>query len=143
LVLSPAPVAVTPETVTFPLPVFVSVAFNVFVLPTVTLPKFSAFAFEVRAGVDAATALPLAAIISGEFGASLNTAIEPLAFPTLAGEKMMLKLALCPAAMYVGIVSPLTLNPAPFTLACEIVACAVPLFDMVIVCELLEPATTF
>jgi hypothetical protein len=40
LVLNPVPVAVTPEIVTFELPVFVSVAANELVLPMFTFPKF-------------------------------------------------------------------------------------------------------
>jgi hypothetical protein len=133
LAVNPAPDAVTPEIVTLALPVFVSVATSEFVLPTVTAPKFNDAALEVSAGVGLDTALPLVEIVSGEFGASLIRATEPLTFPAVVGAKTILKVALCPAAMYVGMASPATLKPPPVTFACEIVACAVPLFETVIV----------
>ena len=97
--LNPAPEAVTPEIVTFALPVFVSVAISEFVLPTVTAPKLNVPVLDVSAGVGLATALPAVAIVSGEFGASLTSAIEPLAFPAAAGANTTLNVALCPAAI--------------------------------------------
>ena len=122
---------------------FVSVATKLLVLPTVTLPKLSAFALDVSTGVGDVTALPLATIMSGEFGASLTTEIDPLALPATLGEKTTLNVNICPFARYAGRFAPVTLKPAPFTLICEIVACAVPVFEMEINCELLEPAMTF
>jgi hypothetical protein len=38
--------------------------------------------------------------------------------------------------------SPVVLNPVPATLNCEIVKAALPVFEMVIGCELVFPVTT-
>jgi len=53
-----------------------------------------------------------------------------------------LKFPLCPGASVKGVARPLRLNPAPVTLACEIVKLAVPLFLICIVCEFVFPVTT-
>lgn len=141
--VSPEPRTVTPKTLRLALPALVSVIVKLLVLPTVTLPKFSAVALAVRTGVGDAIALPLAATVSGEFGASLTTEIVPLELPEAVGEKTTLKLTDCPFGTYAGRFRPVTLNPVPVTLICEIVAWAVPVFEIVTSCELLEPATTF
>jgi len=138
---NPAPLAATLEIVTLVFPVFVRVTPSELLLPTRTLPKSTVLVFADSEAVDAMP-LPLAVIDNGEFGALLTSAIEPAAFPAELGANTMLKVALCPAAIFMGTVSPAVLNPAPDTLALEIVAVPVPAFCSVIVCELLEPIAT-
>ena len=56
--------------------------------------------------------------------------------------KTALNVARFPAAMVSGVVKPLSANPVPVTLACEMVTLALPPFVRVKVCELLMPMTT-
>ena len=50
---------------------------------------------------------------------------------------------LAPGLTVIGrLVMPLMLNPAPLTFACETDTAAEPVFDKVIVCELLLPVLT-
>ena len=137
----PAPLAATLEIVTLVFPVFVNVTPRELLLPTRMLPKSRLLVFAVRDAVDAMP-LPLAVIDSGELGALLTSAIEPDALPAELGVNTTLNVVLCPAAILMGTARPDVLNPAPDTLALEIVAVAVPAFCKVIVCELLEPIAT-
>jgi hypothetical protein len=140
--VNPVPETVTFDTVTLEFPLFVSVTFNELLLFTVTLPKLKLVGFAPSKYVALAP-VPLRGITRGEFGALLTREIEPLALPALVGAKSTLRVALFPAAIVVGTVRPLMLKPVPDALACEIVVLALPLFDRVIVCELLLPMTTF
>jgi hypothetical protein len=54
-----------------------------------------------------------------------------------------LKVLVAPALIVIGIpVIPLMLKPVPVTFACEMDTAADPVFDRVIVCELLLPVVT-
>ena len=148
VVFAPMPVALKPGPVTttllitaFAFPVFVTTTPSELVLPTSTLPKskFPTLALSTGAKV---TALPLVEITSGELGASLASEIDPVTFPVELGANTILNVVLCPAAMLIGTVRPEVLNPAPATLALEIVTVPVPGFCNVIVCELLDPVAT-
>jgi hypothetical protein len=68
--------------------------------------------------------------------------IDPVALLAEVGVKTALNVELLPAAIVSGVVRPLVLNPAPVTVAAEIVTLAVPPFERLIVCELLVPMTT-
>jgi hypothetical protein len=136
------PVTETPEIVTFVFPLFVRVAPKELLPPSETSPKLRFDTLEVRSVVDAA-ALAVAEIMRGELAASLVSETDPDTLPAELGEKTRLKVAFCPAAIFAGTARPATLNPAPVTLAVEIVASAEPVFATVMVCELLEPIVTF
>jgi hypothetical protein len=139
--VNPDPVTSTLEIVTLAFPVLVNVRLSELLLPTTTLPKSRLFVLALSESV-CAMPLPLAEIASGEFGASLAREIEPLAIPAELGANTTLNVALCPAAILIGTVSPDVLNPAPATLALEIVTVPDPGFCNVIVCELLDPVAT-
>jgi hypothetical protein len=141
-VVNPLPVIVTLEIVTSEFPAFVSAALKVLLFPTITLPKLKLVGLTFSSRVSV-VAVPLIAIVSGEFGALLVSTTEPVAFPLAAGVNTTLKVALCPGAIVSGTAKPAELNPAPETVACEIVALAVPLFESVIVCEVVAPVTAF
>ena len=149
VVFAPTPVAencdpltATLEIVTSEFPVLVSVTACELLLPSNTSPKLSPELLGVSTRI-AVTLVPFNASISGEFGALLVSITEPVALPFAAGANSTLNVALCPAAIVSGVVSPLVVNPAPLTAALEIVTLAVPLFCRVIVCELLDPVATF
>jgi len=140
--VNPAPTKLTLEIVTLAFPTLVSVAPCESLLPSNTFPNSRLATLELKP-VVAVTALAVAEIVSGEFGASLTSNTDPVAGPAESGAKSTLNVALFPGPTFAGIVSPLTLKPAPVTVALEIVASAVPLLSSVIVCELLDPVATF
>jgi hypothetical protein len=143
--VKPAPATDTLEIVTFVLPLLVSVASSEPLPPSNTSPKLRLAALDVKTliGVTAVTALAVAEIVSGEFGALLISDTDPVACPGAFGANTTLNVAYFPAAKVAGVVSPVMLKPVPVTVALEIVASAVPLLSTVIVCELLEPVATF
>jgi len=124
-VLKPAPETVICETVTLELPLFVSVTACVLVVPTNRLLKLKLVGLAVNWNV-AATPVPLRAMVAGEFGALLTSETLPVKLPVAAGAKATLKLLDWPTARVSGKVSPLRLNPAPLTVAEEMVRLAVP-----------------
>jgi hypothetical protein len=80
--------------------------------------------------------------VSGEFGALLTSDIVPVTALDAVGVNTTLNCAVPPAAMVVGVDILDMLNAAPLTVADEIVSVALPLFESVIVCELLLPTVT-
>ena len=74
--------------------------------------------------------------------ASLKKAILPFTLPVVAGVNVTLKRALCPTDKVSGSDSPLILNPAPETVAWEIVVLAVRVPVSVTVWVLLLPTAT-
>jgi len=81
-------------------------------------------------------------VLVGEPLALLVTETVPLKGPPLAGEKATLNVALVPAAMLRGVVTPLTLNPVPFAITCETVTVPVPVLVRVACNVLLLPTFT-
>jgi hypothetical protein len=86
--------------------------------------------------------VPLNAIAKGDPGALLVIEMLPLALPVAVGVKPAVNDALCPALIVTGAVIPLMLNPAPETLAAEIVTLAVPVLFNVTVADPLLPTCT-
>jgi hypothetical protein len=86
--------------------------------------------------------VPLVEITSGELGASLASETVPVTLPAEVGANTTLKVLIWPGPMLRGRVRPDVPNPAPATLALEIVTLAVPPFCSVMVCELLVPVVT-
>jgi hypothetical protein len=77
----------------------------------------------------------------GVFVALLTSDRLPLTLPATAGANFTEKDALCPAASVTGSAGPLTLNPVPVVVACEIVTLAV--FAVTVTfCVLLLPTVT-
>jgi hypothetical protein len=148
VVFAPAPLALKPGPVTntlliiaFAFPAFVKTTPSELVLPVNTLPKSRLPTLAVSIGADV-SALPLVEIANGELGASLAREIDPVTFPAELGANTMLNVVLCPGPMLMGTVKPEVLNPAPATLALEIVTLPVPGFCSITVCDALEPMAT-
>jgi hypothetical protein len=139
--LKPAPVAFTPEMVSFVFPVFVRVTASELVVPSFTFPKLKLVGFAASSAL-AATPVPPKAIVSGELGALLTSVSDPDALPADDGVKTPLNVALFPAAIVKGAFNPEVLKPVPIKAVCEIVRLALPPFETVMVCELLLPTTT-
>ena len=130
LVLKPAPVKVACDTVTLPVPAFVSVTSIVLLLPTLTFPKLRVRGLTERRRV---TPVPDSDIWAGEFVASLTIWILPDAVPAAVGLKLTARVVLLPAAKVRGKESPLRLKLAPDSFTCEIVVLVVPVLLRVMV----------
>jgi len=123
--LNSALVEVAEEMVTLD-PVAVRVAVTLLLVPTATLLKFKVLGLEVNR--PARTPVPARAIARFGFDAFESTAIAPLRFPPTIGVKRTLKVMLCPLLRLKGRLRPLKPNPAPVTVACEIVKVELPEF---------------
>ena len=64
--------------------------------------------------------------MTGEFGPLFARDTLPLTLPAEVGENLAVNDVLWPAPSVSGVVIPLTLNPVPEAVACEIVRLAVP-----------------
>jgi hypothetical protein len=142
LALKPAPDKPTLEMVTLAFPLLVTVALNVLLLPTFTLPNDR---LEVLSPSNfvAVTPVPLNAMTVGEFGALLTIVTEPLNVPDEVGPNTTLNVVLLPAATDKGAPIPVILKPVPVAVMEEMVRDADPPFESVMVCELLVPVVTF
>ena len=108
LVVTSFALTVTCEIVTFAVPLLVSVTLLELVVPALTLPKARLVGFADSDTVPAVP-LPLSATVRGEPGALLVIVIVPGKLPTVVGAKRALNVAVAPAAMVLGVVSPLRL----------------------------------
>lgn len=87
-------------------------------------------------------AVPFNATSVGEFGVLLVTVTLPKSVPAVEGANCTLKLVLAPDANVIGSAGPLIVNPVPETTAELIVAAALPVLEIVIVCDALLPVAT-
>ena len=115
--------------------------FELLVVPTRTLPKLKLVVLGVSWSVWA-TPLADKAIVAGEFVALLMTETLPVTLPAVSGVKVMVKLALCPAAKVSGTAKPVAVKPAPDTATCETLTLLLPVFVSTTVCEPLPPTST-
>lgn len=122
--LKPAPVVVAWVMVTLEPPVLVRVSDSVELLPICTLPKLRLDGFAPSA--PAVTPVPERGMLSVGFEPLLMIARLPLTLPADDGANTTLKVLLCPAVRVKGKLRPLTLNPAPVAVACEIVTLEPP-----------------
>ncbi len=123
VMLKPFPEGVACEMVILPVPELIRVMVWVLRVPTATSPKLALGGTTESCGC---TAVPVMAIVVGEFGALLTSETLPVMLPVLAGAKTTLKVVFCPGARVRGRLSPLTLRPLPETLAWETVTLALP-----------------
>jgi len=86
--------------------------------------------------------VPDNAIVAGEPGALLTTEIPPESLPTAGGENFAVNDALLPAAIVIGMLAPLMLNPVPEGDAWVTVNEAFPEFVNVTVCDIVLPTDT-
>jgi hypothetical protein len=139
LILKPAPEAVACDMVMLAVPEFVNVIVCEPLLPTPTEPKLT---LAGLAPSCPCVPVPDRAIAAGEPGALLTTEMLPDAAPADIGAKVAVNEALLPALIFIGIVAPLMVKPAPETVACVTVRVALPEFVRVIVCGALLPTAT-
>ena len=140
LVCTALAVAVICEIVTLVLPLLVKVTLLELELPTLTPPKATCTGVAVSVN-DAKTPVPLKATFAGELGALLVIVTVPPRFPAVVGANSAINDALCPAASVAGVVSPLTLYPAPLTTNPWMVSDADPLLVMLNTCDFVWPLT--
>lgn len=89
------------------------------------------------------TPVPESAIVVGEPVAVLVTVTEPESLPAVVGAKITLNARLCPAVSVTGVLAPLSVNPAPFSVILETLTLAFPEFVTVILCVEVDPVFTF
>ena len=116
----------------------IAATLNVAGWPVVTLWLAGCFVMD-----GAAMPVPLSEMVKLEFNASLATTRLPLIFPVACGANWIWNPCDCPAAMETEDIPPTRLNPAPVTVALEIVIVVVPVFVRVKVCVLFKPGATF
>lgn len=131
-----AVLGVADETVTFE-PVTVSVAGRPFVLPTVTLPKLRLAGLTLNCDGD--VPIPDRGTVTFEIGELDVRSKLPLAFPLACGAKVTPNVKLCPADNVIGSVNPLSVNPLPVIVSCEMVTALPPEFLRVSDNKLLLP----
>ena len=98
-------------------PVLVTVSDRDCRLPTVTLPKLRLVGFDPNA--PGATPTPDNAIVVDGFAAFEVIVTVPFAFPLVCGVNATVKVMLWAGLSVSGVVIPLSWNPAPLTVACE------------------------
>ena len=137
----PVPVAVAAEIVTLAVPEFVNVIVCVPLLPTCTFPKLKLVGL---AESDPWRLDPVNEIVAGEPGALLVREMAPVAPVTAeAGEKVAVKLVLCPAFSVRGSAAkPLRPKPVPDGVAAVMVRAAFPVLLRVTLCEPVLPTAT-
>jgi hypothetical protein len=138
---NPVPLTEIFEIFAFEFPVFLIVVCNVSVVPTVTLPKLSDAGLEVSVTTEAC-AVAFQEICAGEPVALVEILIAPLAAPAEDGFNEAVRFALCPAAIFKGVVTPETLIPGPVALTLEIVNSDWPELLKRIVCVVVLPVAT-
>jgi hypothetical protein len=141
LAVKPAPVTVTPETVTLEFPLFVSTVVRELLLPTDTVLKFRLVGLAPSNWV-AAEPVPERLITKLEGLPFVTSVSDPLMGAVEAGVKTTLSATLPPGATVVDVVRPVMLKPAPAGVTCENVRAVFPAFVIVIGCELPFPTTT-
>ena len=114
------PLAVTAVRLTDVPPVLVTVSCKLLLLPTGTLPKVRLDGDSER--VPAVTPVPAKAAVSAPLFVEEVTESVPVAEPAEAGVNTTEKFATCPGASVNGTEIPDSENPAPDTVAAEIVA---------------------
>ena len=123
---NPVPEIETVETVTDPVPVFVSVTVNDEVALTCTLPKFSLGGVAVSG--PRMVPVPLSGMERFGLDALLVTEMDPLAAPATLGAKVTVRTLVAPTASVNGVDIEANENPAPEILTLETVSDAVPVF---------------
>ena len=131
--VTPVPLGVTEEIVTFELPVLVIVTFCEGELPIFTLPKLTLAGLAPSVNVPAVP-VPLSEIVAGDPGALLAIDTVPVALPAAVGANFALKVSVCPAPTVAFAFNPEILNPAPVAPALAIVRVAWPVFVIVMFC---------
>jgi hypothetical protein len=106
-------------------PVLLNTCDFVLLLPTCTLPKLRLVGFALS--VPGAVAVPESETVKVGFEALLVMVRLPVGVPAVVGANTTLNDLLAPAARVRGNVRPLTLNPAPVAVACEMVTLDPPL----------------
>ena len=94
--------------------------------PTATLPKLSVAG--ATASCPGVVPVPDRAILSGELDASDTSDRLPFTAPALDGANLTVNVTLWLPVSVAGRVKPVTENPDPVTLACEMVTVAPPVF---------------
>src|SRR2546422_698623 len=103
---------------TLPVPVLVSVTLPDAELPTATAPRLRLLGLALKSIVGGAVPLPDSITTVGPLVLFLVIRRPPRSAPSPYTALLRAKVRFCPAAMVMGRVRGLALNPAPVTLGC-------------------------
>ena len=92
-------------------------------LPSVIFPKSLRVGLAVTWG---GPPVPESETVAGELVALLAIEMPPVTWPVAVGANVALKVALWPTVKVIGKARPVTLKPAPVTVACETMTLPVP-----------------
>ena len=138
--LNPVPDAATAEIVRLEPPVFVMVSVWLEFCPTVIFVNVKLVGdADATAGVAPVPDNAISAVLLDPLKLSETC---PLTAPPAVGANFTPNVLSCPGANVKGRLNPVTLKPAPVTVACEIVRLAPPVFCRVSVCVALLPTAT-
>ena len=142
VIVYPAPLTPTLVMLTFVLPVLLTVTVCWELFPTVTVLKFTLLGLAERL-VLVVTPEPVSGIVKlGALGSLLVSTTVPVAAPVAFGENNTLNVVLPLAAMFIGVARPVMLKPVPVTAEALKAKVALPVFEILMVCELLVPTAT-
>ena len=137
---NPVPLTLACDTLTAVPPLLVKVTVAGWVAPTVTLPNVSLFGLSES--VPGATPVPVSDIVSVGFDAFEVMVTVPLALPATCGANVTENVVLCEGFRVSGVVIPLSWNPVPLTLACEMLTAEPPVLVSVTVADFVVPSVT-
>jgi hypothetical protein len=138
--VNPLPLIVACEMVTLAV-LAVNITGSETLLPTVKLAKFSD-ALSAASVPTGATPVPLTATFEGELFASLKIVRVPVTGPDTVGVNFTMNDALWPTVRVSGRAGPVSVNPEPAMLACEMITLALLAVNVSGI-ELLLPSVTF
>jgi hypothetical protein len=138
----PVPVAATLEIFTAALPVLVKIICFGLLLPVATVPKLTLVALADSRPAAEVEPVPLNAIVSVEFEASLVTVMDPAELPTEEGANVAVSVAVCDGFNVAGVDRPLTEKPVPVAATLEIFTAALPEFVKTICFGMLVPVAS-
>lgn len=137
------PLTVAELIVSGPVPLDVTVTFSIELDPTATLPKFRAIGLTVSCGSAAATPVLARLTTAVEFVEELLLIVsDPATAPVVIGAACTFSVTDFCGLSVSGKVAPLTVKPAPLTVAEEIVTAAVPVEVSVTGSIALDPTVT-
>lgn len=127
LVVTPAPTEEMVEIFKAAVPVFVNVICFCAVVPVAIVPKLKLVGFEPSWPVAVDVPLPVKGTVTVGLAVSLLVIAKlPVALPVAVGAKVTAIVAVCPAEIVFGVVTPLIVKSAPVSVSNEIVRSVVP-----------------
>jgi hypothetical protein len=131
--VNPAPLIPTLVMLTLVFPELLSVTVCWLLVPVVTELKLTLLGLALSVVLDATPEPVNGMVMFGTVGSLLESTTLPVAAPADLGENNTLKVVLPAAAMFIGVASPVMLNPVPVTEEALRASVAAPVFEILMV----------